>query len=63
LVSSSQMAYGCIRNEAVFLILGKSAAAAACNAIDKNVAVQDVDYNELKSVLEARKQVLTWKAE
>jgi hypothetical protein len=49
--------------EPVFMILGQSATAAACIAIDKNIAVQDVDYNELKTVLEARKQVLTWKPE
>ncbi len=62
-VSSSHIAFGSIRMEPVFMILGQSAAAAACIAIDKNLAVQDVDYNELKTVLEARKQVLTWKKE
>lgn len=62
-VSSSHIAYGSIRMEPVFMILGQSATAAACIAIDKNIAVQDVDYNELKTVLEARKQVLTWKPE
>lgn len=62
-VSSSHIAYGSIRMEPVFMILGQSATAAACIAIDKKIAVQDVDYNELKTVLKARKQVLTWKQE
>ncbi len=62
-VSSSHIAYGSIRMEPVFMILGQSATAAACIAIDKKIAVQEVDYNELKTVLDARKQALTWEPE
>ncbi len=62
-VSSSHIAYGSIRMEPVFMILGQSATVAACIAIDKNIAVQEVDYNELKNALDAKKQVLTWKNE
>jgi hypothetical protein len=58
-VSSSHIAYGSIRMEPVFMILGQSTAVAAGIAIDKNIAVQDVDYNELKTKLEEKKQVLT----
>ena len=58
-VSSSHIAFGSIRMEPVFMILGQSAAAAAVLAIDKNSSVQEVDYTELKSVLDARKQVLS----
>ena len=47
-----------MRMEPVFMILGQSAAAAAVLAIDNNVAVQDVDYKLLKSVLEQKGQVL-----
>lgn len=59
-VSSSHIAFGSIRMEPVFMILGQSAATAACMAIDKNISIQDVDYNELKTELEKRKQVLRW---
>ena len=57
-VSSSHIAYGSIRMEPVFMILGQSAAAAAVLAIDKKIDVQAVPYNDLKKVLEERKQVL-----
>jgi hypothetical protein len=60
-VSSSHIAYGSIRMEPVFMILGQSAAVAANIAIDKKCAVQDVSYDELKPILEEKKQVLTYK--
>lgn len=58
-VSSSHIAYGSIRMEPVFMVLGQSAAVAACLAIDKRCAVQDVPYLELKKALEEKQQVLT----
>jgi hypothetical protein len=58
-VSSSHIAFGSIRMEPVFMILGQSAATAACMAIDDNIAVQDVDYNKLKTSLLEKGQVLT----
>ncbi len=58
-VSSSHIAFGSIRMEPVFMILGQSAAAAACMAIDENSAVQDVDYEKLKALLLEKNQVLT----
>ena len=58
-VSSSHIAFGSIRMEPVFMILGESSAVAACIAIDKNCAVQDVEYDELKAALEKRNQILT----
>jgi hypothetical protein len=59
-VSSSHIAFGSIRMEPVFMILGQSAAVAACMAIDKKIPVQDIAYDELKTVLENRKQILTF---
>lgn len=57
-VSSSHIAYGSIRMEPVFMILGQSAATAAAMAIDDGVAVQDVKYEKLRARLLADGQVL-----
>jgi hypothetical protein len=57
-VSSSHIAYGSIRMEPVFMILGQSAATAAVMAIDQNLAVQDVPYAALRARLLADGQVL-----
>ena len=59
-VSSSHIAFGSIRMEPVFMILGQSAAIAANIAIDKKTAVQDVPYDELKIALKKRKQILNF---
>jgi hypothetical protein len=58
-LSSSHIAYGSIRMEPVFMILGQSAALAASIAIDNKQPVQDVAYEKLKEQLIARKQVLS----
>jgi hypothetical protein len=50
-LSASHMAYGSIRMEPVFMVLAQSAATAACQAIDKNTSVQQVDISQLQSVL------------
>ncbi len=57
-VSSSHIAYGSIRMEPVFMILGQSAATAAALAIDLNVSVQDVPYQRLRARLLADGQIL-----
>ena len=57
-LSASHVAYGSIRMEPVFMILGQSAGIAACIAIDDNVSVQDVEYGKLKKKLIATKQRL-----
>jgi hypothetical protein len=57
-LSSSHIAYGSIRMEPVFMILGQSAATAAALALDANVAVQDLDYSALRARLLSDGQVL-----
>ncbi|MCP4889462.1 MAG: FAD-dependent oxidoreductase [Planctomycetaceae bacterium] len=57
-LSASHIAYGSIRMEPVFMILGQSTGTAACIAIDDDVSVQDVDYIKLRKQLIADKQLL-----
>jgi hypothetical protein len=57
-VSSSHIAYGSIRMEPVFMILGQSAATAAVLAIEGKTAVQDVPYAKLEERLRKDRQVL-----
>lgn len=56
--SATHIAYGSIRMEPVFMILGQSAATAAVQAIDDKCAVQDVDYAKLSKTLEKDGQIL-----
>jgi hypothetical protein len=57
-VSSSHIAFGSIRMEPVFMILGQSAATAAVLAINANSAVQDVPYEVLSKRLLQDGQIL-----
>jgi len=57
-MSSSHTAFGSIRMEPVFMILGQSAALAATLAIDQDVHVQDVPYADLEKDLRDEQQVL-----
>jgi hypothetical protein len=57
--SSSHIAFGSIRMEPVFMILGQSAATAAVQAIEDGIAVQEVDYQKLKDQLLKDNQKLT----
>ena len=61
-MSSSHIAYGSIRMEPVFMILGQSSATAAVMAIDGKLAVQDVPYAKLRERLLQDKQALEYSA-
>ncbi len=60
-VSSSHIAFGSIRMEPVFMILGQSAATAAAMSLDAGIAVQDLPYEKLRERLVADGQVLELK--
>ena len=47
-LSASHIAYGSIRMEPVFMVLGQSAAKAACLAIDNNTDVQKIDVAQIQ---------------
>lgn len=57
-VSSTHIAFGSMRMEPVFMILGQSAATAAVQSIDAGCPVQDVDYGKLRERLTADGQRL-----
>jgi hypothetical protein len=59
-LSASHIAYGSIRMEPVFMVLGQSAGIAAGVALEEKVAVQKISYEELRRRLLAAKQVLSW---
>jgi FAD-dependent oxidoreductase family protein len=59
-LSSSHIAYGSIRMEPVFMVLGQSAATAAAMAIEAGIPVQRVDYAKLRERLLADGQALVW---
>ncbi|MGF1578596.1 MAG: FAD-dependent oxidoreductase [Gemmataceae bacterium] len=59
-LSASHIAYGSIRMEPVFMILGQAAGSAASMAIDGGVSVQKVPYEQLKKRLLADEQLLEW---
>jgi hypothetical protein len=59
-LSASHVAYGSIRMEPVFMILGQSAGSAASMAIDEEAAVQELEYEKLKSRLEKSGQRLSY---
>ncbi|MEO7212916.1 FAD-dependent oxidoreductase [Mucilaginibacter sp.] len=52
-LSATHIAYGSIRMEPVFMVLGQSAAVAACQAIDKKISVQRVNVAAVQMALRA----------
>jgi hypothetical protein len=62
-LSASHIAYGSIRMEPVFMVLGQSAATAACLAVETGQAVQEVEVQQLRRQLLQDDQVLAWHSE
>ncbi|MEM7654827.1 MAG: FAD-dependent oxidoreductase [Bacteroidota bacterium] len=62
-VSSSHIAFGSIRMEPVFMILGQSAATVAALAIEKGKSVQEVAYADVEQRMLADGQVLRYEKE
>jgi hypothetical protein len=59
-LSATHIAYGSIRMEPVFMVLGQSAATAAVQAAGDDVDVQQVDYPRLRARLLRDNQILAW---
>jgi len=59
-LSSTHIAFGSIRMEPVFMVLGQSAAIAASMAIENGTSLQDINYGELKNNLLKYNQRLLW---
>lgn len=57
-LSSSHVAFGSIRMEPVYMVLGHGAGAAASIAIDGNGIVQDVPYEQLQAKLEGENVIM-----
>ena len=58
-LSASHIAFGSIRMEPVFMVLGQSAATAASLALQNQSDVQAISYPVLKEKLEADRQILS----
>lgn len=52
-LSATHIAYGSIRMEPVFMVMGQSSAVAAVLAIDKKTSVQKVDVKQLQQILKS----------
>lgn len=59
-LSATHIAFGSIRMEPVFMVLGQSAATAASLAIDGSRAVQDIEYAKLRDRLLVDGQILEY---
>ncbi|MCX6333007.1 MAG: FAD-dependent oxidoreductase [Bacteroidia bacterium] len=57
-VSCSHIAFGSIRMEPVFMILGQSAGTVAAMALEKHKSIHGLKYEEIKSKLESDGQIL-----
>lgn len=59
-LSASHIAFGSIRMEPVFMVLGESAATAAVQALEADLDVQAIEYDRLAARLLADGQILRW---
>jgi hypothetical protein len=57
-ISCTHIAYGSIRMEPVFMILGQSAGIIASMAVENGKKLHDLVYNDIKSKLESSGQIL-----
>ena len=57
-LSASHIAFGSIRMEPVFMVLGQSVAVIASLAIEEGKAVQEIEYNTIRKMLIEQKQIL-----
>jgi len=60
-ISATHAAYGSVRMEPVFMMLGQAAGTAACLAIDEKTTVQNLSYPALRQRLSQDKAILNWK--
>src|SRR5690606_22654101 len=58
-LSASHAAYGSIRMEPTYMVLGQAAGTAAALALDRGTTLQEVPYEDLKQRLEADQQILS----
>ena len=61
-LSASHAAYGPVRMEPVFMMLGQAAGTAARPSVDAHSSVQELDYALLRDRLVADGAIVTWNA-
>ncbi|WP_339173826.1 FAD-dependent oxidoreductase [Solibacillus sp. FSL R5-0691] len=59
-LSASHIAYGSIRMEPVFMMLGQAAGTVAAIALQEGKPVQDISYEQVKQQLTEQGQVVEW---
>jgi hypothetical protein len=59
-LSASHIAFGSIRMEPVFMVLGQSAAIASSIAIKNNQPLQNIDYKKFREHLKSANQILSY---
>ena len=59
--SATHVAYSTLRMEPQYMIVGQAAGVAAAMAVEKGIAVQDVDVQALNAKLRAQRAVMEWR--